>query len=150
MRALVQRVKNASVFIEGKQHSSIGKGLLVLLGVGEQDQLADLEWLAGKISQLRIFDDEKGVMNLSIMDAGGELLLVSQFTLFASTVKGNRPSYIRAARPEKAIPLYEAMVGRLTEIMGKPVHTGLFGADMQVALVNDGPVTIFIDSANRE
>ena len=150
MRALVQRVKKASVSIEGNQHSSIGKGMLVLLGVGDQDQQSDLEWLAGKISQLRIFDDENGMMNLSVRDAGGEILLVSQFTLFASTVKGNRPSYIRAARPEQAIPLYEKMIVRLSEQLGKQVQTGLFGADMQVELINDGPVTIFIDSANRE
>jgi D-tyrosyl-tRNA(Tyr) deacylase len=150
MRALVQRVKKASVSIEENQYSSIGKGLLVLLGVGEQDQHSDLEWLAGKISQLRIFDDENGMMNLSVRDAGGEILLVSQFTLFASTVKGNRPSYIRAARPEQAIPLYEEMIVRLSEQLGKQVQTGLFGADMQVELINDGPVTIFIDSANRE
>ena len=150
MRALVQRVKKASVSIEGNQHSSIGKGMLVLLGVGDQDQQSDLEWLTGKISQLRIFDDENGMMNLSVRDAGGEILLVSQFTLFASTVKGNRPSYIRAARPEQAIPLYEEMIVRLSEQLGKQVQTGLFGADMQVELINDGPVTIFIDSANRE
>jgi D-tyrosyl-tRNA(Tyr) deacylase len=150
MRVLVQRVKKASVSIEGNQYSSIGKGLLVLLGVGEQDQQSDMEWLVGKISQLRIFDDENGMMNLSVRDAGGEILLVSQFTLFASTVKGNRPSYLRAARPEQAIPLYEEMIVGLSEQLGKQVQTGLFGADMQVELINDGPVTIFIDSANRE
>jgi D-tyrosyl-tRNA(Tyr) deacylase len=150
MRALVQRVKNASVFIDGEQYSSIGKGLLVFLGVGEKDEQEDLEWLAGKISQMRIFDDEQGVMNLSLKEIGGELLLVSQFTLMASTAKGNRPSYIRAARPEKAVPLYERMISRLSEIIGKPVKTGLFGSDMQVQLINDGPVTIFIDSANKE
>jgi D-tyrosyl-tRNA(Tyr) deacylase len=150
MRALIQRVKKASVIIEGKQYSSIDKGLLVFLGVGERDDQDSLEWLAGKISQIRLFDDEKGVMNLSLKDIGGELLLVSQFTLLASTIKGNRPSYIRAARPEKAVPLYEQMISRLSEIMGKPVQTGLFGADMQVELINDGPVTIFIDSSNRE
>jgi len=150
MRALVQRVKNAAVFIDGEQYSSIGKGLLVFLGVGEKDEDSDLEWLAGKISQMRIFDDEQGVMNLSLKEIGGELLLVSQFTLMASTAKGNRPSYIRAARPEKAVPLYERMISRLSEIIGKPVKTGLFGSDMQVQLINDGPVTIFIDSANKE
>ena len=150
MRVLVQRVKKASVSIEGNQYSSIGKGLLVLLGVGDQDQQSDLEWLVGKISQLRIFDDENGMMNLSVRDTGGEILLVSQFTLFASTVKGNRPSYLRAARPEQAIPLYEEMIVGLSEQLGKQVQTGLFGADMQVELINDGPVTIFIDSANRE
>jgi len=150
MRVLVQRVKKASVSIEGNQYSSIGKGLLVLLGVGDQDQQSDLEWLVGKVSQLRIFDDENGMMNLSVRDTGGEILLVSQFTLFASTVKGNRPSYLRAARPEQAIPLYEEMIVGLSEQLGKQVQTGLFGADMQVELINDGPVTIFIDSANRE
>ena len=150
MRALIQRVKNAAVIIDGKQYSSIDKGLLVFLGVGEKDEDSDLEWLAGKISQMRIFDDEQGVMNLSLKEIGGELLLVSQFTLMASTAKGNRPSYIRAARPEKAVPLYERMISRLSEIIGKPVKTGLFGSDMQVQLINDGPVTIFIDSANKE
>lgn len=150
MRALVQRVKNAAVIIDGKQYSSIDKGLLVFLGVGEKDEDSDLEWLAGKISQMRIFDDEKGVMNLSLKEIGGDLLLVSQFTLMASTAKGNRPSYIRAARPEKAVPLYKQMISRLSEITGKQVQSGLFGADMQVQLINDGPVTIFIDSANKE
>ncbi|MFO0414597.1 MAG: D-aminoacyl-tRNA deacylase [Bacteroidota bacterium] len=150
MRALVQRVKNAAVIIDGKQYSSIEKGLLVFLGVGEKDEESDLEWLAGKISQMRIFDDEKGVMNLSLKEIGGDLLLVSQFTLMASTAKGNRPSYIRAARPEKAVPLYKQMISRLSEITGKQVQSGLFGADMQVQLINDGPVTIFIDSANKE
>ena len=150
MRALIQRVKNAAVIIDGKQYSSIDKGLLVFLGVGEKDEESDLEWLAGKISQMRIFDDEKGVMNLSLKEIGGELLLVSQFTLMASTAKGNRPSYIRAARPEKAVPLYKQMISRLSEITGKQVQSGLFGADMQVQLINDGPVTIFIDSANKE
>jgi D-tyrosyl-tRNA(Tyr) deacylase len=150
MRALIQRVKKASLLIDGKLYSSIEKGLLVFLGIGDKDEQEDLEWLAGKISQMRIFDDEKGVMNLSLKDVGGELLLVSQFTLLASTVKGNRPSYIRAARPEKAVPLYEQMISRLTEMIEKPVQTGLFGADMQVELVNDGPVTIFIDSLNKE
>jgi len=150
MRALVQRVKNAAVIIDGKQYSSIDKGLLVLLGIGEKDEESDLEWLAGKISQMRIFDDEKGVMNLSLKEIGGDLLLVSQFTLMASTAKGNRPSYIRAARPEKAVPLYKQMISRLSEITGKQVQSGLFGADMQVQLINDGPVTIFIDSANKE
>lgn len=150
MRALIQRVKNAAVIIDGKQYSSIDKGLLVFLGVGEKDEDSDLEWLAGKISQMRIFDDEKGVMNLSLKEIGGDLLLVSQFTLMASTAKGNRPSYIRAARPEKAVPLYKQMISRLSEITGKQVQSGLFGADMQVQLINDGPVTIFIDSANKE
>jgi len=150
MRALIQRVKNAAVIIDGKQYSSIDKGLLVFLGVGEKDEESDLEWLAGKISQMRIFDDEKGVMNLSLKEIGGDLLLVSQFTLMASTAKGNRPSYIRAARPEKAVPLYKQMISRLSEITGKQVQSGLFGADMQVQLINDGPVTIFIDSANKE
>jgi D-tyrosyl-tRNA(Tyr) deacylase len=150
MRALIQRVRRASVSIEGNLFSSVGNGLLVLLGIGQDDQGDDLEWLAGKISQLRIFDDENGVMNLSVKDIEGEVMLVSQFTLLASTMKGNRPSYIRAARPEKAIPLYEEMIKKLSELIGRQIQTGKFGADMQIDLINDGPVTIYIDSANRE
>jgi D-tyrosyl-tRNA(Tyr) deacylase len=150
MRVIIQRVTEASVSIDGKLFSSIGNGMLVLLGVGQEDQTEDVDWLAVKISQLRIFNDEQGVMNRSVKDTGGEMLLVSQFTLHASTVKGNRPSYIRAARPEIAVPLYEAMINKLTELTGKSIQTGVFGADMQVELVNDGPVTIFIDSRNKE
>jgi len=150
MRALIQRVTKATVSIEGKIVSSIDNGMLVLLGIGQEDKTDDFEWLAGKISQLRIFNDEKGVMNLSVKDIDGEILLVSQFTLQASTVKGNRPSYIRAARPEYAIPLYDAIIKKLSELTGKSIKTGVFGADMQVELINDGPVTIFIDSQNKE
>jgi D-tyrosyl-tRNA(Tyr) deacylase len=150
MRALIQRVTKAAISIEGKIVSSIDRGMLVLLGIGQDDKTDHLEWLAGKISQLRIFNDEKGVMNLSVKDIDGEILLVSQFTLHASTVKGNRPSYIRAARPEYAIPLYDSMIKKLSELTGKSIKTGVFGADMQVELMNDGPVTIFIDSQNKE
>ena len=150
MRVLIQRVTKATVSIEGKIVSSIDRGMLVLLGIGQDDKTDDLQWLAGKISQLRIFNDEKGVMNLSVKDIDGEILLVSQFTLHASTVKGNRPSYIRAARPEYAIPLYDSMIKKLSELTGKSIKTGVFGADMQVELMNDGPVTIFIDSQNKE
>lgn len=150
MRAVVQRVREASVHIAGREHSRIGPGLLVLLGVEVGDTDADLEWLCGKLVRMRIFPDADGVMNLDISQAGGELLLVSQFTLQASTAKGNRPSYIRAARPEEAIPLYLRAKQRLVELLGKTIRTGEFGADMQVGLVNDGPVTIVIDSKLRE
>ncbi len=150
MRAVVQRVREASVHIAGEEHSRIGPGLLVLLGVEIGDTDADLEWLCGKLIRMRIFPDADGVMNLDICQAGGELLLVSQFTLQASTAKGNRPSYIRAARPEEAIPLYLRAQERLAELLGRGVKTGEFGADMQVGLVNDGPVTIVIDSKLRE
>jgi D-tyrosyl-tRNA(Tyr) deacylase len=150
MRAVIQRVSRAGVGIGGRAVASIGKGLLVLLGIEEADATEDIEWLSGKIASLRIFNDEAGVMNLSLKDIGGELLLVSQFTLHASTKKGNRPSYIRAARPETARPLYEEAIGRLTGELGRPVQTGEFGADMQVELLNDGPVTILIDTKNRE
>lgn len=150
MRALVQRVNEASVNIAGNEHARIGEGLLVLLGVEVGDTEADLEWLCGKIIRLRIFPDEAGVMNLDLTQVSGELLLVSQFTLHASTAKGNRPSYIRAARPEEAVPLYLRAKQCLGELLGRPVRTGEFGADMQVALVNDGPVTIMIDSKLRE
>ena len=150
MRAVIQRVKKASVSIDGKEKSSIGAGLLVLVGIEEADDEADAEWLAGKIVQLRIFDDSNGVMNLSVMEAGGSILAVSQFTLHAKTKKGNRPSYIRAAKPETAIPLYEYLVGRLTRLMGKETATGEFGAMMQVLLINDGPVTIIIDTKEKE
>ena len=150
MRAVIQRVTEASVKISGEVKNSIGKGLLVLLGIEEADDDTDIEWLCGKISRLRIFPDENGVMNLSVIEAQGEILLVSQFTLHASTKKGNRPSYIKAAKPEIAIPLYEKFIFRLEKEMGKKIFTGEFGTDMKVALVNDGPVTIIIDSKNSE
>ena len=150
MRLLIQRVREASVTIEGEVRSQIGQGLLVLVGIEEADGDEDIEWLAGKLLRLRIFDDEQGVMNLDVQQVGGELLIVSQFTLFASTRKGNRPSYIRSAGEAISRPLYERFVRRVEELAGRVVGTGEFGADMQVALVNDGPVTIWIDSRNRE
>ena len=150
MRAVIQRVSTASVSIGGAVKSAIGKGLMVLLGVGHDDGQADVDWLVKKIASLRIFPDDAGVMNLSIADVGGDALVVSQFTLMASTKKGNRPSYIAAAGHEKAIPLYEAFCAALSSALGRPVATGEFGADMQVALVNDGPVTIVIDTKNKE
>ena len=149
MRIVIQRVLSASVTIDGAVKSAIGPGMLILLGIGHEDDDSDIEYLVKKVSGLRIFDDEAGVMNLSIQDVGGEVIVVSQFTLMAHTRKGNRPSYIDAAGHEKAIPLYEAFCHRLSEALGKPVGTGVFGADMKVALVNDGPVTICIDSKNR-
>ena len=148
MRAVIQRVSSASVTIGGAVKSAIGPGLLILLGVGHEDGQADLDWLVRKIAGLRIFDDEAGVMNRSVVDTGGDALVVSQFTLMASTKKGNRPSYIGAAGHEKAIPLYEAFCTALSAAIGRPVGTGEFGANMQVALVNDGPVTICIDTKN--
>lgn len=150
MRLLIQRVREASVTIEGEVRSQIGQGLLVLVGIEEADGDEDIEWLAGKLLRLRIFDDEQGVMNLDVQQVGGELLIVSQFTLLASTRKGNRPSYIRSAGEAISRPLYERFVRRVEELAGRSVGTGEFGADMQVALVNDGPVTIWIDSRNRE
>jgi len=150
MRAVVQRVTSARVTIDGAVKSSIGAGLLVLVAVEDADTAEDLEWLAGKLARLRIFNDDQGLMNRSVQEVGGDILVVSQFTLFASTKKGNRPSYIRSAKPEVAIPLYEQFVARLSTELGKPVHTGEFGADMKVALVNDGPVTIVIDTKARE
>lgn len=150
MRAVIQRVTQASVTIDGKGRAAIGPGLLVLVGVEDADGPEDIEWLAGKIVRLRIFNDEQGLMNRSVQEVGGGILVVSQFTLHASTKKGNRPSYIRAARPEVAEPLYGALVRRLSELLGQPVATGEFGAMMQVALVNDGPVTILIDTKVRE
>lgn len=150
MRLLIQRVREASVTIEGEVRSQIGQGLLVLVGIEEADGDEDIEWLAGKLLRLRIFDDEQGVMNLDVLQVGGELLIVSQFTLFASTRKGNRPSYIRSAGEAISRPLYERFVRRVEELAGRTVGTGEFGADMQVALMNDGPVTIWIDSRNRE
>ena len=148
MRAVIQRVSSASVTIDGAVKSSIGQGLLVLLGIGHEDGQEDIAWLVKKISGLRIFDDDSGVMTRSVMDVGGEVLVVSQFTLMASTKKGNRPSYIGAAGHELAIPLYEQFCAALSSAVGRPVGTGEFGADMNVALVNDGPVTICIDTKN--
>lgn len=150
MRAVIQRVSSASVSIGGVVHSEISEGLLILLGIEETDTDQDIEWLAGKITRLRIFNDEAGVMNLSVKDIDAEAIVVSQFTLHASTKKGNRPSYIKAARPETAIPLYEQFVKQLETELGKSVGTGEFGAMMNVELVNDGPVTIIIDTKNKE
>ena len=150
MRAVLQRVKRASVTVEGNITGAIGEGLLVLLGIEEADTLEDMNWLAGKLVNLRIFDDEQGVMNRSLLETGGGLLLVSQFTLFMATKKGNRPSYSRAAPPAIAIPIYEKMIELLSAELGKPIQTGVFGADMKVELLNDGPVTIVIDTKNKE
>ena len=150
MKVVIQRVSQASVTIDGKIKSSIGLGLFVLLGVEDADTQEDIEWLSSKIINLRIFNDANGVMNVSVKDAGGDIILVSQFTLHASTKKGNRPSYIKAARPEIAIPLYEKMIVQLQNDLGKSIQTGTFGADMKVSLLNDGPVTIVIDSKNKE
>ncbi len=150
MKAVIQRVSQASVTIDGNIKSAIGAGLLVLLGIEEADTAEDITWLSAKIINLRILADENGVMNVSVKDAGGELLLVSQFTLHASTKKGNRPSYIKAARPEFAIPMYEKMIEQLTLDLGKPIKTGVFGADMKLSLLNDGPVTIIMDSKDRQ
>ncbi|HMM10691.1 MAG TPA: D-aminoacyl-tRNA deacylase [Bacteroidales bacterium] len=150
MRAVIQRVSKASVSIESKLTGEIGKGMLVLLGIEETDNEQDVEWLVGKLSRLRIFPDENGVMNLDIQAISGSFLVVSQFTLHASTKKGNRPSYIRAAPPEKAIPLYESFIDQLGRTSGCAVQTGRFGAMMQVELINDGPVTILIDTKNKE
>lgn len=150
MRIVIQRVKEASVTIAGELRSAIAHGMLILVGVEDCDGAEDVEWLVKKAAQLRIFNDDEGVMNRSITDVDGEALVVSQFTLHASVKKGNRPSYIRASRPEHAVPIYELFCQRLSQAIGKEVKTGVFGADMQVALINDGPVTICIDSQNRE
>ena len=150
MRAVLQRVSEASVTIGGQIKDSIRTGLVVLLGIEASDTADDIEWLSGKLARLRVFNDEQGVMNRSILEVQGDILLISQFTLFASTKKGNRPSYSRAAPAEVAIPLYEAFIRKLTADLGKPIQTGEFGADMKVKLVNDGPVTISVDSRNRE
>ena len=150
MRAVIQRVTSASVTIEGREKSAIGLGLLILLGVEDADTQEDLAWLVKKISNLRIFDDDKGVMNRSLLDVEGEALVVSQFTLYASYKKGNRPSWFRAGSHEHSIPLYNSFCAALSEAIGKPVGTGEFGAEMQVKLVNDGPVTICIDTKNKE
>lgn len=150
MRAIIQRAGRACVSVNGEVKAAIGRGLLILLGVEEADTSEDVEWLSGKIARLRIFDDDGGVMNLSLRDTGGEALVISQFTLHASTRKGNRPSYIRAAKPETATPLYEAFICQLSSDLGKEVQTGIFGAMMDITLVNEGPVTIIIDSKIRE
>lgn len=150
MIAVIQRVSESSVKIEGQIKASIGSGLLVLLGIEEADHTEDILWLSRKIANLRIFGDEAGVMNRSLLDTGGDILLISQFTLHASTKKGNRPSYIKAAKPEIAIPLYEQFIRQLSADAGKPVQTGEFGADMKVSLVNEGPVTIIIDTKDRK
>jgi len=150
MRVVIQRVSEAGVAIDGTEQARIGPGLLILLGVEDADDRSDIEWLCRKISNLRIFNDEAGVMNRSVQEVQGALLVVSQFTLHASTKKGNRPSYLRASKPEVAIPIYEAFVEQLRLESGRPVGTGVFGADMKVRLVNDGPVTIIIDTKNKE
>lgn len=150
MRVVLQRVSKASVTIDGKIVSEIGRGMLILVGIEDEDTQDDINWLAAKIIQLRIFDDENGVMNLSVKEVEGEILIVSQFTLHASTKKGNRPSYIRASKPDFAIPIYEKFIQKTEELMGKKAGTGRFGAMMDVALVNDGPVTIIIDSKQKD
>lgn len=149
MKAVIQRVSEASVTINGKITASIELGILVLVGIEEEDSQEDIEWLSGKISRLRIFNDENGVMNKSLIDINGNTIVVSQFTLHASTKKGNRPSYIKAAKPETAVPLYEMFVAQLEKDTGKSIGTGQFGADMKVSLINDGPVTIIIDTKNK-
>jgi D-tyrosyl-tRNA(Tyr) deacylase len=150
MRLVIQRVSQASVSIEGKVKSSIEGGLLVLVGIEDADGTDDITWLSQKLVNLRIFNDDAGVMNRSVQETGGEILLISQFTLFASTKKGNRPSYLRASKPPVAIPLYEALIKQVEKDLGKPIQTGEFGADMQVSLINDGPVTLMMDSQNKE
>jgi D-aminoacyl-tRNA deacylase len=150
MRVVVQRVSQSKVVVEGKVTAEIGNGLLILLGIEEADSTEDIDWLVKKITQLRIFNDDQGVMNLAITDVNGDAIVVSQFTLHASTKKGNRPSYIRAARPETAIPLYEKFISALESSMGKPVGRGIFGAHMEVSLTNDGPVTIILDTKNKD
>ena len=150
MRAVIQRVTQASVEINANRTEQIGKGLLVFLGIEDNDGNDDIEWLSGKIARLRIFDDTTGVMNLSVQETGGQIMVISQFTLHASTRKGNRPSYIRAAKPDIAIPLYEKFIRQLLLDSGSTIHTGEFGANMQVSLINDGPVTIIIDTRNKE
>jgi D-tyrosyl-tRNA(Tyr) deacylase len=150
MRAVIQRVTQASVKINNKRTEQIGKGLLIFLGIEETDGNDDIEWLSGKITRLRIFNDNSGIMNLSVLETGGQIMVISQFTLHASTRKGNRPSYIRAAKPEIAIPLYEKFISQLSSDSGGTIYTGEFGADMKVSLINDGPVTIIIDTRNKE
>ena len=150
MRAVIQRVSQASVTIDNIIRSSIGNGLLVLIGIEDADTPEDITWLSNKIVNLRIFNDEQGIMNVSVKENSGDIILVSQFTLHAATKKGNRPSYIRASKPDVAIPLYEKMIAQLATDLGKPIGTGEFGADMKVSLLNDGPVTIVIDTKNKE
>ena len=150
MRVVIQRVRKASVSIDGSINGEIGIGLLILLGIEEADTEEDAQWLSSKINHLRIFNDKDGIMNLSVQDVGGDILVVSQFTLYASTKKGNRPSYIKAAKPETAIPLYELFIKLMEQDLGKPIQTGKFGAMMDISLVNDGPVTILIDTKNKE
>lgn len=150
MRTVIQRVLEAKVTIDGVVKGEIGRGYMILVGIEEADNSQDIEWLAGKIARIRLFDDENGVMNLPITAIGGEILLVSQFTLQALVAKGNRPSYIRAAKPEISVPIYEEFIDALERAIEKPIQTGVFGADMKVSLVNDGPVTILIDSKRRE
>ncbi|MGI6073600.1 MAG: D-aminoacyl-tRNA deacylase [Fermentimonas sp.] len=150
MRALIQRVSHAKVEIDGDLTGEISRGLLVLIGIENTDNETDIDYLVGKISKLRIFDDEEGVMNKSVLDIDGDVMIVSQFTLYACTKKGNRPSYIRSAKPETAIPIYEKFCKAMSDQIGKEVQTGIFGADMQVSLLNDGPVTIWIDSKNKD
>ena len=150
MRVLIQRVKEASVIVDNEVISLIHNGLLVFVGITDEDNREDILWLTKKIANIRLFDDENGVMNLSVMEAGGDILAVSQFTLMASTKKGNRPSYIKAAKPEISVPLYEEFCSEMELAVNKPIQRGVFGADMKVRLLNDGPVTIFIDSKNRE
>jgi D-tyrosyl-tRNA(Tyr) deacylase len=150
MRVVIQRVSKASVTVDGTVTGKIGQGLLVLLGIEDADSDDDIQWLSSKIVNLRVFNDEAGVMNRSVLDLNGNILLVSQFTLHASTKKGNRPSYIRASKPGFAIPMYEKMIAQLQNHLGKSIATGIFGADMKIELLNDGPVTIIIDSKNRE
>ena len=150
MRALIQRVKEASIVIKDSLHASVRRGLLVFIGIEDSDNHDDMEWLAGKIVRLRIFNDRNGIMNLPVTEIDGEIMVVSQFTLHASTRKGNRPSYSKAAKPEIAIPLYEAFIGQLEKEFKRTVKTGVFGADMKISLVNDGPVTIYMDTKNKE
>ena len=150
MRVVIQRVQQASVTVDGQVISQVQQGLMVLVGIVSEDSQADIEWISSKIVNMRIFEDEEGVMNKSVIDKGWDILLVSQFTLHASTKKGNRPSYIAAAKPEISIPIYEMLIKQLTNDLGAAIQTGQFGADMKVALVNDGPVTIIIDSKNKE
>lgn len=150
MRTVIQRVSQASVTVDGTTCAAIGPGLLVLLGIEDSDTIEDIAWLSKKIVQLRIFNDEDGVMNRSLLETGGDLILVSQFTLHAATKKGNRPSYIKASKPEIAVPLYEKMIAQLETDLGKKIGTGIFGADMKVSLLNDGPVTIFMDTKQKE
>ncbi|GHV47790.1 D-aminoacyl-tRNA deacylase [Bacteroidia bacterium] len=150
MRTIIQRVKKSRVIVDDNEVSSIGKGLLIFLGIEDIDNQEDIDWLANKIINLRIFNDENGIMNRSVTEINGEIMVVSQFTLMASTKKGNRPSYIKASKPNIAIPIYEAFCNKLESILGKKIKTGIFGADMKIEIINDGPVTIFMDTKNKE